>query len=284
MSSTFEVSQLTEACRPFAGVLTNPWSPEQSYSKTTKAALDFFEASNAAATEDALNHLVAILFRACGSLFMIEEGMSESQAKRWFFEGWLLAKLLPYRTAGTFREAAQRGEFHNLGNQGRSALIDELLKRDRDALRRKPTRMDQVIDTDAKGYDVTLGDLISPSQGQKVACLLGKKPNLELSDLRLELERGRREFINKLGEPLFNVLSTVCDLFPDRLSLGDVTRAIAKARSVSEQTARKIHHELTSKLCSLRGEPVVRALVEKISRAGAPIFQATDVWNPMCQG
>jgi hypothetical protein len=54
------------------------------------------------------------------------------------------------------------------------------------------------------------------------------------------------------------------------LSRGDVTRAIAKANNVSEQSARKLHHDLGGKLLGLRGDPILRRFFEIISKAGDP--------------
>jgi hypothetical protein len=243
----------------------------------------FCEAMDAGAMQSALNHLIAILFRASRGLFLIEEGVTRYSAKYGFFEGWLLEKLLPYFTAGTFREAAQRGRFRYLGNQGRCALIDELRKRNRDALNRKPVRMDKVIDIAAKGYAVTLHDLIGVGYEQNAVCLLGKKPCLEPSALRLELEHLRGELINKLGESLFGTLSSILALFPDQLSPGDITRQIAKSHGVSEPTARKIRHQLCAKLRGVKGDPVVCSLVRMIGHAGDPISLITDTWEPISQ-
>jgi hypothetical protein len=251
--------------------------------KSTKAALAFFEAKDGAAVTDALEHLVAIALKARGGKFLTERGRTWFEATHEFFEEWLLKKLLPYREARTFHMAAQRGEFAYLAKQSRNALIDELRRRARsvDPLCRNVVRMDATIDSDD---DNSWLDLLGVGSDQEGGCPIGTKPSLEPSALQRKLRERRAEISKSLGESLFDVLFDVCQLFPDQLSLGDVTRGIARARAVSDQTARKLHHALARKLSSLKGDPVVRELIELISNAGDPIRLSADSWDgAQCQ-
>jgi len=253
----------------------------QAHDKTTQAALAFFQATDNTTIKAAFDHLLAIVFNSRGSLFLKEPGLTEFEATHEFLEAWLVDKLMPYSASGTCYDAAARGEFRYLVKNAHFALIDELRKRERsdDALDGPTVRMDAAIDTN-EGEAHSWHDLL----GAEGVCPLGTKPSLEPSVLQQRLQQSRDEITKKLGAPLFHVLSVVCGLFPDQLSLGDVTRGIAKARAVSEQTARKLHHALARKLISLRGDPVVWGLVEIIRSAGDPIHLSTDTWDAQSQG
>lgn len=241
------------------------------YNKTTAAALAFFESKSLDSFEDALEHLIAIAFNSTEGLFLAEPGDSVFEAKHNFFEVWFLQKLMLYQTAGTYWEAAGRGEFRNLGNQARCALIDEIRKRSKDAHMRNPVRLDGAEEEDKDESAVKLQDIIGAPFFDGFVCPVGNKPCVEPSFLRSKLQEWRQHLTNQIGGPLFEVLVTICDLFPDHLSKGDVTRAIARARAVSEPTARKIHHELTTVLNSFKGDPVLRALVEMLNESGDKI-------------
>lgn len=269
----------SEAESPFA-------APAPPSDQMTQAVLDFFEAKDNAAIKATYNRLRALVFRARGSLFLTERGFTSFEATREFLEAWLEDQLLPYCNSGNGCEAAKNGEFRYLAKRGRNALIDELRRRDRsqDALDRNVVRMDANIDTDEKGTPFTLHDLLGVDCQQEAACPIGTKPSFEPSALQQKLQQSRPEIAKTLGEQLFGVLLTICALFPDHLSFGDVTRGIAKARSVSEQTARKLHHALARKLRSLKGDPAVRGLVEIIRRVGDPIPLSRDTWDPQSQG
>jgi hypothetical protein len=255
------------------------------FDKTTQAAVAFCAAQDSAAIQDALDHLVAILFRATRGLFLTERGRGRFDPTREFLEAWLVDELLLHRTAGTYRDAAEGGEFRYLARRGRFALIDELRRRDRskDPLDGTVVRMDSPINT-GEGDARSFHDLLGVDCHQEGVCPIGMKPSLELSALQQTLHQCRAEIAKKLDETSFDVLSTICGLFPDRLSLGEVTREIAKARAVSEQTARKLHHALVRKLVSLRGDPVVRELFEIIRSAGDPIHLSTGTWDAQSQG
>lgn len=257
----------------------------QASDQMTQVALEFFEAKDYAASKAAFDRLLALVFNARQSLFLTERGLTWFDATHEFLEAWLVDQLLPYCNAGNVYEAAQQGKFRYLGKRGRNAIIDELRRRARskDPLDRTVVRLDVEIDDAEKGKSFSWHDLLGVDYQQEVVCPIGTKPSLERSALRQKLGKCRSEIVKKLGEPLFEVLSTVCGLFPDHLSLGDVTRAIAKSRAVSEQTARKLHHALANKLGSLKGDPLVRGLVEIIRSVGDPIPLSTDTWDPLSQ-
>jgi hypothetical protein len=241
-----------------------------SYDKTTKAALTLLTASDNAVINNELEHLTAIVLRACQRLFLPEVGNTSFDAKHSFVRQWLQQKLLPYRNNGSYNEAAEQGEFRYLGKQGRNALIDELRRRARsqDALDQGVISMDHKTEYNGDKFD--LHNLLAMNSFEVNTTPLGCEPSLEPSILCREIWRHRNELAQKLGEPSFSVFSTICDLFPDHLSPGNITRAIAKARDVSEQTARKLHNELASKLRAMRRDPSLRDLFEIIGKAGGP--------------
>ncbi len=251
------------------------------FDRTTQLALAFLEAKDEASIKATYNCLLEFVFRARGSLYLTEPGLTSFEATHEFLEGWLVDQLLPYCNSGKGREAAKNGEFRYLAKRSRNALIDELRRRERskDLLDRPLIRMDSAI-----GNDHSWHDLVGVDCQQKAACPIGTKPSLEPSALQQKLRQSRPEIAKTLGEQLFEVLSIVCDLFPDRLSLGEVTRGIAKARAVSEQTARKLHHALARKLGSLRGDPIVQEFVEVIRSAGDPVRLSTVKWDAESQG
>jgi hypothetical protein len=248
--------------------------------RTTEAALAFFEATDGAAILDAFNHLVAIVLKAKGNLYLTEIGTTTFEATRRFVEGWLLEKLLRYRKAGAFRKAAERGKFRYLGRQGQYALIDELRRRTRskDPFDKTMVPLDAPIGTEYGDDFCNRGDLIGVDC-QEAVSPIGTKPSLEPATLQQALLRCRAEMATKLGDRLFDILYIVCGLFPDRLKFGDVTRGIARAQGVSDQTARRLHHELASALVPLREDPVFRGFFEIIYSAGDPALLDPGFWD-----
>src|SRR5580698_121241 len=101
--------------------LTNEPKP---HDKATDAALQYLLTGDA----DAWDHLIAILIKAKGNLFLPEPGLPLLTATRRFLERWLAEKFAPYRaiSAETICAAGYHGEFRYLGKHATNALIDEL--------------------------------------------------------------------------------------------------------------------------------------------------------------
>lgn len=238
------------------------------YDRSTEAALAFLNADFSGAMQ--LKHLLRILSNACGRLFLSERGMTKAEAKDEFLRDWLLQELSPFQNEAMRCEAARDGQFRYLANRSRYALIDELRRRSRseDALDRDPSRMDEPLENNEGEDGYNLSDRLSVGDGQTPACSIGKTPGLEPAVLLEMLEAFRDELTLKLGDRLFNALSAICRQYPDQLSRGDVTRGIAAANNVSQQSARKLHRDLESKLHDLRGDPILRRFFELLSKAG----------------
>jgi hypothetical protein len=245
---------------------------------------------------DAWDHLIKILSRATGNLYLPEPGIPLRPSTRRFFEVWLADKFAPYRKAhaDTICAAAERGEFKYLGNQARSALIDEIRRRyaSQDALdqhlsegewwagqRPRVVGLDAPLDDDA---DFTLADLVAtdPSQDNssvsKLSSAIGRQPGLEPEELQHAIREGQPEFKRLLG-PLHDVLTTVCGLFvasPDDLRTGDAARAVAAARGITVQAARSTLRQLaiTLRRALHAGNSTVRHLYQMLTTPGRPTF------------
>jgi hypothetical protein len=270
--------------------------------QATKAALKYFESTDNTAREDAFDHLVAILSKAKGNLFLVEDDMTPFEASRRFLEGWLVERLFRYHgvDADTIRQAARKGEFRYLGKQGRCALIDEIRRRSRseDALDRHSTEderwlglppkvvhIDAASDDDDGGRSIALENSLALDPDQGLGSAIGRKPALEPSVVRDKLRSLPGEVRDLLGERLFSVLSIICDLFPDNLARkGDVSAAISAASGVSTQTARHLHRELTQTLGMAKENSAVRDLFRFIGGAGAPtVLLRSCTWIPQNQ-
>ena len=272
------VAELALTQSPCASSHTNvPRAHWPSFDKTTKAALAFVTTSQDAVLKDEIEHLTAIVLKACRGLYLQEAGTSPYEATHCFIRFWLLQKLLPYRHGGDAFEAADRGEFRYLGSQGRSALIDEIRKRthSKDALDQRVVSMDEPC-CDDDGDEVDPRELWGTNSFDGPVCPIGRRPSLEPSVLKNVVAQGRDEIAETLGDRSSSVLSTICDLFPDNVTPGNVTRAVAAQFDVSEQTARKFHRELASKLQDLTRSPVIRAIVELITTVGEPVSVRAD--------
>jgi len=201
-----------------------------------------------------------------------------------FLRAWLLQKLSVYPNTDAIRQAARMGKFCYLGNQGRNALIDELRKRSssEDVLlqRSKIVQFDPETEDDGP---VGPDNLVAMDRRQGVASAIGRKPGLEPLALHQKLQALPDGVAESLGESSFALLCTVCELFPDRLAGGEVTRAIAKSRGVSEQTARKLHRTLTSTLRMMKCQPLIQGLIEIISCVGDPTLLGTTSGEPQRQ-
>jgi hypothetical protein len=244
---------------------------------------------------DAWNHLIGIMLQAKGNLFLAEPGLPLLTATRRFLELWLLEKLAPYREADpdTICAAAERGDFRYFGKQAKNALIDEIRKRNasQDALDQhlsekewwagRPPRvvsLDAPLDDDV---DFTLGNhLATDSSQDHLPSTLGKQPRLEPEMLQQVIRDREREFKRLLG-PLHDVLVTVCALyiaFPDDLRKGDAAMAVAAARGVSVQTARRKLRQLVAifRRALQAGNPTVRELHTMLRTSRRPTFLVYD--------
>ena len=175
---------------------------------------------------DALDHLQAILFKAKGNLFLIEDEMTLSQATRKFMKPWLKAKLARYDGANRdeIYAAASRNEFRYLGRQFKCALIDEL--RRRRSARRKAKKE---LATDSNPH----GPLLSTG--------------IEAAKLQTVLFKRGQQIKARLGEKLYWSLMAVCRL--DKVERkGDLARAIAAELGVSIQSGRKWRRRLCARL------------------------------------
>lgn len=260
--------------------------------KTTDAALQYLLTGD----PNAWDHLINILSQAKGDLYLPELGMQLRPATRRFLEVWLAEKFAPYRKADadTICEAGERGEFRYLGRQARNALIDEIRRRyaSQDALNqhlseeeRSAGRPPRVVSLDAPlddGGDFTLADLLAPNLSQDNSSLsklpsgIGRHPGLEPEALQHVIREGGGEFKRLLG-PLHDVLTTVCGLFvasPDDLRTGDAARAVAGARGITVQTARRKLRQLAVIFrTALRfGNPTVRDLYRMLTTPGRQTF------------
>jgi hypothetical protein len=260
--------------------------------KTTDAALQYLLTGDT----DAWDHLIKILSQAKGDLYLPEPRMPLQPATRRFLEVWLAEKLAPYCDANedTICAAAERGEFRYLGRQAISSLIDELRQRyaSQDALDQhlseeewwagQPPRvvsLDAPLDDDG---DFTLANLVATDPGQdnstvsQLSSALGTHPGLEPEELQHAIREGQSEFKRLLG-PLHDVLTTVCGLFvasPDDLRNGDAARAVAAARGITVQTARRKLGQLATTLRRAlhAGNCTVRHLYQMLSTPGRPTF------------
>jgi hypothetical protein len=258
--------------------------------KTTDAALQYLLTGD----PNAWDHVIKILSRAEDNLYLPESGIRLRPATRRFFEVWLADKFAPYRDADadTICAAAERGEFRYLGNQAKSALVDEIRRHyaSKDALNQhlseeewsagRPPRvvsLDAPLDDDG---DFTLADLVAtdPSQDNlavsKLPSAIGTHPGLEPEALQHAIREGGGEFKRLLG-PLHDVFTTVCGLFvasPDDLRTGDAARAVAGARGITVQTARRKLRQLAIIFrAALRfGNPTVRDLYRMLTTPGRP--------------
>ncbi|MGA7755281.1 MAG: hypothetical protein WCB05_20800 [Candidatus Sulfotelmatobacter sp.] len=251
-----------------------------SYDRSTKAALAFLNADFCGVTE--VKHLVLLISKACGDLYLSERGMTDWEAKQEFLRDWLFDELSKVQ-AEPLKDAARNGDLRFLARRARNAFIDELRRRERskDALDRNPLRFDVPIGNCGDDDEYTLHDLVGATSEEGPISPIGKTPSLEPSVVRETLEQSRHELIEKLGGQLFAALSAICDQYPDQLSKGEITGSIAKTCDVSEQRARKIHHELISKLCTLKRDEAMRPLVEAFAKAGTPILLGQDEWDPL---
>jgi hypothetical protein len=260
--------------------------------KTTEAALQYLLTGD----PHAWDHLIEILSKAKCNLYLPEPGIPLRPATRRFLEVWLADKFAPYREADadTICAAAERGEFKYLGNQAKSALIDEIRRRysSQDALDQhvseeewwaghapRVVSLDAPLDGDA---DFTLADLVAtdPSQDNsaisKLPSAIGTHPGLEPEELQHAIREGGGEFKRLLG-PLHDVLTTVCGLFvasPDDLRTGDAARAVAAARGITVQTARRKLGQLaiTLRRALHAGNSTVRHLYQMLTTPGLPTF------------
>jgi hypothetical protein len=260
--------------------------------KTTDAALRYLLTGDT----KAWNHLIEILMVAKGNLFLTEPESTLQTATRRFFTRWLVEKFAPHHDADaeTICEAGERGEFKYLGNQAKSALIDELRRRytSQDALDQhlseeewwsgqpaKVVSLDAPLDDDG---DFTLEDLVAtdPSQDNsavsKLPSAIGRNPGLEPEALQRAIRAGQPEFKRLLG-PLHDVLTTVCGLFvasPDDLRTGDAARAVAAARGITVHTARRKLQQLaiTLRRALHAGNSTVRDLYQMLTTPGQPTF------------
>jgi hypothetical protein len=264
--------------------------------KTTDAALQYLLTSD----PDAWDHLIKILMQAKGNLFLYEPGLPLLTATRRFYEVWLANKIAPYREADAdaICAAAETGEFRYLGKQAKNALIDEIRRRytAQDALdqhlseeewwARRPPRLVSLDAPLSDDEDFTLADLlaIDPSQGNpatsKLPSALGRQPGLEPEALQRAMREGKREFKRLLG-PLHDVLVTVCGLFvtsPDDLHPGDAAGAVAAARGISVQTARRKLRQLGAifRRALQAGNPTVRDFYRMLTTPGRPTFWIND--------
>jgi hypothetical protein len=223
-------------------------------------------------------------------------GIPSRPATRRFLEAWLAEKFAPYRGAGagTICAAGERGEFRYLGRQARNVLIDEIRRTyaSQDALDQHLTDDEwwaghppRVVSLDAPlddGGDFTLADLLAtdPSQDNsaisKLPSAIGTHPGLEPEELQHAIREGQPEFKRLLG-PLHDVLTTVCGLFvasPDDLRTGDAARAVAAARGITVQTARRKLGQLaiTLRRALHAGNSTVRHLYQMLTTPGRPTF------------
>jgi hypothetical protein len=245
---------------------------------------------------DAWDHLINILSQAKGDLYLPEPGMPLRPATRRFLEVWLAEKFAPYREADadTICAAGEGGEFRYLGRQAKHALIDEIRRRtaSQDALDQHLSeeewwagRPPRVVGLDAPldgGGDFTLESLLAtdPSQDNsavsKLPSAIGTHPGLEPEELQHAIREGQPEFKRLLG-PLHDVLTTVCGLFvasPDDLRTGDAARAVAAARGITVQTARRKLGQLaiTLRRALHAGNSTVRSLYQMLTTPGRPTF------------
>jgi hypothetical protein len=269
-----------------------PKLPDQ----TTQAALQYL----LTADPDAWDHLIEILFKAKGNLYLPEPGILLRRATRRFLELWLAEKFRPYREsdADTICAAGERDEFRYLGRQAKHALTDEIRKRyaAQDALDQhlsedewwagRPTKVVSLDAPLSDDEDFTLAELlaIDPSQGNpatsKLPSALGRQPGLEPEALQRAMREGKREFKRLLG-PLHVVLATVCGLFvasPDDLHTGDAARAVAAARGITVQTARRKLRQLGAifRRALQAGNPTVRDFYRMLTTPGRPTFWIND--------
>lgn len=139
--------------------------------------------------------------------------------------------------------------------------------------------LDAPLDDDG---DFTLADLVAtdPSQDNsaisKLPSAIGTQPGLEPVEPQHAMREGQPEF-KRLLRPLHDVLTTVCGLFvasPDDLRTGDATRAVAAARGITVQTARRKLRQLAVIFrAALRfGNPTVRDLYRMFTTPGQPTF------------
>jgi hypothetical protein len=268
--------------------------------KTTQAAAEYLLTGDL----DAWKHLIAILVRAKGNLFVPDPDMPLIKATRLFLELWLAARLAPYYNADadTIWAAAERGEFRYLGRQAKNALIDEIRRRTRseDALDQRLTPDEyfaghplKVVSLDAPigppldedEDDLTLENFLAihPSQDNpgvsKVPSALGTQPGLEPAVLLREIRDGEPAFKRLLG-PLHNVLLAVCNLFAtdaDDLTKGDPAGAVAATWKIAVPTARRKLRQLAAifNQAVRAGNPDVRGLYRTIATAGRPTCWVT---------
>jgi hypothetical protein len=267
-----------------------PCQPEPN--KTTDAALRYLLTGD----PKAWDHLIAILFKAKGNLFLHEPGLPLLTATRRFFERWLAEKFASYReiSAETICAAGYHGEFRHLGKHATNAMIDELRKRyaSQDALDQRlseeewwagqPPRLVSLDAPLSDDRDFTLANLLTVDGSQDNSTIstlpsaLGTQPGLEPEELQRAIQEGKPEFKRLLG-PLHDVLVTVCGLFvvsPDDLRVGDAARAVATARGITIQTARKKLRELAAifRKALTVGNPTVRDLYRMLTTPGRPTF------------
>jgi hypothetical protein len=236
--------------------LVSPPVPPPSTNNAPKTApLD--KTSHAAVTylltrdDDAWEHLIAILLRARGGLFIVESGSSNANATQRFLELWLAEKLAPYYNMQpeVIQAAAERNEFRYLGKRARNALIDQIRRRKRDALDQRRSQgeywegalpklisLDAAIASTDDNEDLSLDDFLATDQG--LVSALGKRRRLEREELENTLGELQDGLKALLGEELHSVLVTISQLFPSEKK-GDVARSVARSRGVSVQMARR---------------------------------------------
>lgn len=276
-------------------------APARALDKSTDAAVQYLRTGD----PDAWKHLIAILVRAKGNLFLPAPDVPLIKATRLFLELWLAAKLAPYyhADAATIQTAAERGEFRYLGRQARNALIDEIRRRKRseDALDQRLTEdewfagqpkkvlsLDAPIGPPLEGDedDLTLENFLAIHASQdnpgvgKVPSALGTQPGLEPAVLLREICDGEPAFKRLLG-PLHGVLLAVCNLFAtdaEDLAKGDPARAVAAAWRIAVPTARRKLRQLAAIFNEAirSGNPDVRGLYRTIATAGRPTCWVTE--------
>jgi hypothetical protein len=276
-------------------------SPLSPCDQTTKAVLEYFEATSNPARDDAFEHLMAILFKATRTLFLVEEGLSSYEATHRFLEEWLVEKLFQYEgtSMDDIRDAARKDAFRYFGRQCKFALVDEMRRRDRseDALDQHSTfeekqlgrgakvvHIDASLSDDDDGDTLTLGDFLALDTDHGLGSPIGQKPRVEASGLLEKLRQMPEEVRKLLGERSVDALSAICELFPDKLARkGDVSAAIAASNGITPQSARRLHRDLVNKLQAGRGNSAIQDLFRFIRKAGGPTVLSFCSWTPKTQ-
>jgi hypothetical protein len=253
-----------KSCRHDLTVTAAGTSTEESHSKspkqtsvprldkTSQAAVDYLTTKSS----DALDHLIAICWRAKGGLFIVAADETGPSGKYFSTRSWILGflagELSPYQEVAPEQilEAARQGKFRYIGRTCRLRMVDDI-RRFTAKKRLKPFEWSLEYPI-GNGDDLnTFASLIGVEAEDSFAgrSVLGHRPVPEELEMALLLWRNRYKFEEKLGGKVFITLKAICGSYlKGEIRKGQITKAISQRCGVKEWQARAYKRALNQKM------------------------------------